>query len=129
MRNMMIKIFSMILLVAMVFFIPTSGVNANTRASTIVVSDVAITVNIDNSFAATVVSFEIENTGSNYQEMNFQISIPPDAFFTNLSINYDKNNYYGQVKETDEAQQEYNEAVESGKSAIKLDKKSVESFP
>ena len=128
MRKTLIKIFSIALLATLVSFIPGFGAGENTRSSSIVVSDPAINVNIDNSFASTEVSFQVENTGSSDQEMVFQIEIPQDAFFTNLSINYDGTKFYGQVKETEVAQQEYDDAVESGKSAIKLDKESVESF-
>ena len=135
MKQLIVKIFTLYLFAAFVLIIPVPGAQGSARSSDIVVrsSDIVvrspeIKCSIENSFAAVKVSFEMENTGSSDGETDFPIEIPDDAFLTNLTIAYNGTNFYGVVKEDEEAQQEYEEAVESGKSAIKIEKNSVTSF-
>ena len=96
--------------------------------SWIEVHDAQIDVSISNSYSTVKVDFEMENTGSFDAETELRITIPSDAFFTNLTIVYGEQMFYGIVKESEEAEHEYEEAVEEGKSAIKLEKLSTTDF-
>lgn len=98
------------------------------RSAGIEVSYTGIDVVVKDSLAVVTVAFSAKNTGSADREMEFSIIIPGDSFFTNLSVNYDGVDYYGVVKEAAQAEVEYDEAVESGKSAIKLTKLSSTHF-
>ena len=120
---------SMILILLAVFLalnIP-SGNAAETRSG-ISVTAPSITVNVDDSFVRVTTSVTLEHTGAGTQEYRYDISIPDDAFLTNLSAEMNDTVYYGQVKEDSVAQKEYDDAVESGKTAIKIEKHSVSSF-
>ncbi len=128
MNQRVVKIFALLLVSAFVLIIPIAGVQGSERSSDLDIRSPEIECSIDNSFAAVRASFEMENTGSADREMDFPIAIPDDAFLTNLTITYDGTSYYGVVKEAEEAQQEYEEAVEEGKTAIKLEKNSVTDF-
>ncbi len=96
--------------------------------SGIEVNNAKIDVTISNSYSTVKVDLEMENPTSSDRETELRITIPSDAFFTNLTIAYGEQMFYGVVKESDEAEHEYEEAVEEGKSAIKLEKLSTTDF-
>jgi len=126
---MMKMIRSMILISLAVFLVLNlpSGDATKTRAG-IKVTAPSITVNIDDSFVRVTTSLTLEHTGAGSHEYQYGISIPDDAFLTNLSAEMNGSVYYGQVKEDSVAQKEFDDAVESGKTAIKIEKHSVTSF-
>ena len=128
MKRLVATICTLYLFTALTLIIPIPGVQGSVRSSDLDIRSPEIECSIDNSFAAVKASFEMENTGSADREMDFPIAIPDDAFLTNLTIAYNDMYYYGIVKEAEEAQQEYEEAVEEGKTAIKLEKISVTDF-
>ncbi len=107
-----------------------SSISFSTAAleSGITVDSPSITVVVDNSFVRVTTSLSLTNNGQNDSEYTYKINIPDDAFLTNLTAAMNGTLYYGQVKEDAQAQQEYDEAVEAGKSAIKIEKYSVTSF-
>jgi len=98
------------------------------RSSNIVVTSPNIAVNIENSFVTATTSLSLTNEGTDPAEFDYPISIPRDAFLTNLTIEYNGSTYYGEVKEARQAEEEYQQAVNESKSAIKLEKISVSDF-
>ncbi len=87
-----------------------------------------VDVVVDNSFVRVTTSVTLTNTNDGTSEYVYRFNIPEDAFLTNLTAEMGGLTYYGRVKVDQEAQQEYDDAVEAGKSAIKIEKYSVSSF-
>ena len=128
MSNITMKLYALLIISAIVIFTPITQARGDTRGSEIIVNNPTVDVRIENAFATTTIAFEIENTGTTDEEMELTFSIPDGAFLVNLSAEMNGTSYNGQVKEDEVAQQEYEEAVESGKTAIKIEKYSVTDF-
>jgi len=102
--------------------------STSAQGSGITVDSPSIKIEVDNSFVRVTTSLSLTNNGQEDSEYTYKISIPDDAFLTNLTAVMNGSKYYGQVKEDEQAQQEYDDAKEAGKSAIKIVKYSTTSF-
>jgi uncharacterized protein YegL len=81
------------------------------------VSSVDIGINIDNSYAVTAVTEVLKNPGTEAANASFNVQVPEGAFISNFSLTVDGTTYYGSVITAQVAQQKYDQAVSSGKTA------------
>uniref|UniRef100_A0AAR2LCL1 Inter-alpha-trypsin inhibitor heavy chain 3 n=1 Tax=Pygocentrus nattereri TaxID=42514 RepID=A0AAR2LCL1_PYGNA len=72
---------------------------------------------INSRYAITVITSRVINRLSESKEVHFQVKIPNNAFISKFSITIDGKTYDGVVKEKEEAQQQYSQAVSRGESA------------
>lgn len=119
----------LIIIIASLLLIPfIPSASADRTRDGINISKPSIEAVVDNSFLTVTTSVSLENGDNATKQYNYHFKIPGDAFLTNLSAEMDGLRYYGRVKGDEEAQQDYQDAVESGKSAIKIEKYTVSSF-
>ena len=122
------RLYSLLIISCLAVSLHIYEARGDARGSEITVNAPTLDVRIENAFATINTAFEIENTGATDEEIELTFSIPDDAFLVNLTAEMNGTRYYGQIKEDEVAQQEYEEAVESGKAAIKIEKYSVTDF-
>ncbi|XP_067243926.1 inter-alpha-trypsin inhibitor heavy chain H3-like isoform X2 [Chanodichthys erythropterus] len=72
---------------------------------------------ITSRYATTVITSRVKNKLNESQEVRFEVKIPKNAFISQFKMTIDGNTYDGVVKEKEEAQQEYCQAVSRGESA------------
>ncbi|XP_067243924.1 inter-alpha-trypsin inhibitor heavy chain H3-like isoform X2 [Chanodichthys erythropterus] len=72
---------------------------------------------ITSRYATTVITSRVANLLTQSQEVHFEVKIPKNAFISRFRMTIDGNTYDGVVKEKEEAQREYSEAVSRGESA------------
>ncbi|KAL7843747.1 hypothetical protein AOLI_G00252590 [Acnodon oligacanthus] len=72
---------------------------------------------INSRYAITVITSRVENRLSESKEVHFQVKIPNNAFISKFRITIDGKAYDGVVKEKEEAQKQYSQAVSRGESA------------
>ncbi|XP_051768562.1 inter-alpha-trypsin inhibitor heavy chain H3-like isoform X2 [Ctenopharyngodon idella] len=72
---------------------------------------------ITSRYATTVITSRVANLLTQSQEVHFEVKIPKNAFISQFRMTIEGNTYDGVVKEKEEAQREYSEAVSRGESA------------
>ncbi|KAF5287093.1 hypothetical protein FQA39_LY16078 [Lamprigera yunnana] len=72
---------------------------------------------IKNRFAHTTVTSKVRNYANKAQEAVFSIILPESAYISGFVMEIDEKNYTAYVKEKEEAQKTYDEAISSGLSA------------
>uniref|UniRef100_A0A673HQ74 Inter-alpha-trypsin inhibitor heavy chain H3-like n=1 Tax=Sinocyclocheilus rhinocerous TaxID=307959 RepID=A0A673HQ74_9TELE len=69
------------------------------------------------AYATTVITSRVANTLNESQEIQFEVKIPKNAFISKFRMVIEGKTYDGVVKEKEEAQQQYSQAVSRGQSA------------
>lgn len=87
-----------------------------------------ITTTIENSYATTHLRFSLENPHNESAEAQIEAMIPERAFISNFSLTFGNKTYHGDVIPKEEAQQKYDEAVASGKSAGMVEARDMKHF-
>uniref|UniRef100_A0A673FJG0 Inter-alpha-trypsin inhibitor heavy chain H4-like n=1 Tax=Sinocyclocheilus rhinocerous TaxID=307959 RepID=A0A673FJG0_9TELE len=72
---------------------------------------------VTSRYATTVITSRVANLLNQSQEVHFEVKIPKDAFISQFRMTIEGKTYDGVVKEKEEAQQQYNQAVSRGQSA------------
>ncbi|RXN23125.1 serine threonine- kinase WNK2-like isoform X1 [Labeo rohita] len=72
---------------------------------------------VTSRYATTVITSRVANLLNQSQEIHFEVKIPKDAFISQFRMTIEGKTYDGVVKEKEEAQQQYNQAVSRGQSA------------
>uniref|UniRef100_A0A671L3Y2 Inter-alpha-trypsin inhibitor heavy chain H4-like n=1 Tax=Sinocyclocheilus anshuiensis TaxID=1608454 RepID=A0A671L3Y2_9TELE len=72
---------------------------------------------VTSRYATTVITSRVANLLNQSQEVHFEVKIPKDAFISQFKMTIEEKTYDGVVKEKEEAQQQYNQAVSRGQSA------------
>ncbi|XP_067243912.1 inter-alpha-trypsin inhibitor heavy chain H3-like isoform X2 [Chanodichthys erythropterus] len=85
---------------------------------------------VTSRYATTVITSRVANTLNESQEIQFEVKIPKTAFISKFRMTIEGKTYDGVVKEKQEAQQQYSEAVSRGQSAglIKSVGRTLEDF-
>uniref|UniRef100_A0A672QPU5 Inter-alpha-trypsin inhibitor heavy chain H3-like n=1 Tax=Sinocyclocheilus grahami TaxID=75366 RepID=A0A672QPU5_SINGR len=72
---------------------------------------------VTSRYATTVITSRVANLLNQSEEVHFEVKIPKDAFISQFRMTIEGKTYDGVVKEKEEAQQQYNQAVSRGQSA------------
>ncbi|XP_030632211.1 inter-alpha-trypsin inhibitor heavy chain H3 [Chanos chanos] len=72
---------------------------------------------VTSRYAITVITSRVANSLSKSQEVHFQVKIPKNAFISKFRMTIEGKTYDGIVKQKEEAQQQYSQAVSRGQSA------------
>uniref|UniRef100_A0A9J8C1Y8 Inter-alpha-trypsin inhibitor heavy chain 3b, tandem duplicate 2 n=1 Tax=Cyprinus carpio carpio TaxID=630221 RepID=A0A9J8C1Y8_CYPCA len=72
---------------------------------------------VTSRYATTVITSRVANTLNESQGIQFEVKIPKNAFISKFRMTIEGKTYDGVVKEKEEAQQQYNQAVSRGQSA------------
>ncbi|RXN36812.1 inter-alpha-trypsin inhibitor heavy chain H3-like isoform X1 [Labeo rohita] len=85
---------------------------------------------VTSRYTTTVITSRVANTLNESQEIQFEVKIPKNAFISKFRMTIEGKTYDGVVKEKEEAQQQYNQAVSRGQSAglIKSVGRTLEDF-
>ncbi|XP_073681751.1 inter-alpha-trypsin inhibitor heavy chain H3-like isoform X2 [Garra rufa] len=85
---------------------------------------------VTSRYATTVITSRVANTLNESQEIQFEVKIPKNAFISKFRMTIEGKTYDGVVKEKEEAQQQYSQAVSRGQSAglIKSVGRTLEDF-
>ncbi|XP_053083116.1 inter-alpha-trypsin inhibitor heavy chain H3-like isoform X2 [Pangasianodon hypophthalmus] len=68
-------------------------------------------------YAITIITSRVANRVNESREVHFQVKIPKNAFISKFRMTIEGKTYDGVVKQKEEAQQQYSEAVSRGESA------------
>ncbi|MFQ5820737.1 MAG: VIT domain-containing protein [Candidatus Heimdallarchaeota archaeon] len=80
-----------------------------------------VNVLIDNGYVVTNVSQEFYNPHDVAVQGTYLFAIPEEAFISNFSLTLDGVKYYGTILPRDQAEEQYQEAVEAGRTAALLE--------
>uniref|UniRef100_A0A672MDA7 Inter-alpha-trypsin inhibitor heavy chain H3 n=1 Tax=Sinocyclocheilus grahami TaxID=75366 RepID=A0A672MDA7_SINGR len=85
---------------------------------------------VASRFAHTVMTTKALNTANASQEVFFEVDLPKTAFITNFSMLTEGRIYVSEVKEKEQARQQYESAVSSGQTAglVKASGRKMEKF-
>ncbi|XP_052424345.1 inter-alpha-trypsin inhibitor heavy chain H3 [Carassius gibelio] len=72
---------------------------------------------VSSRYAITIITSRVTNVLNQSQEVHFEVKIPKDAFISQFRMTIEGKTYDGVVKEKEEAQQQYSQAVSRGQSA------------
>ncbi|XP_041944218.1 inter-alpha-trypsin inhibitor heavy chain H3-like [Alosa sapidissima] len=72
---------------------------------------------VTSRYAITVITSRVANTRDDSNEIDFHVKIPKTAFISKFRMTIDGQTYDGVVKQKEEAQQQYSQAVSRGQSA------------
>ncbi|KAL6464278.1 hypothetical protein MHYP_G00265950 [Metynnis hypsauchen] len=72
---------------------------------------------VTSRYAITVITSRVANRLNESKEVHFQVKIPKNAFISKFRMTIEGKTYDGVVKEKEEAQQQYSQAVSRGESA------------
>ncbi|XP_066527272.1 inter-alpha-trypsin inhibitor heavy chain H3-like [Hoplias malabaricus] len=72
---------------------------------------------VTSRYAVTVITSRVANRLNESKEVHFQVQIPKNAFISRFRMTMEGKTYDGVVKEKEEAQQQYSQAVSRGESA------------
>ncbi|XP_076125331.1 inter-alpha-trypsin inhibitor heavy chain H3-like [Alosa pseudoharengus] len=72
---------------------------------------------VTSRYAITVITSRVTNTRGDSNEIDFHVKIPKNAFISKFRMTIDGQTYDGVVKQKEEAQQQYSQAVSRGQSA------------
>ncbi|XP_058647943.1 inter-alpha-trypsin inhibitor heavy chain H3 [Onychostoma macrolepis] len=98
--------------------------------SQIEVQSMRVDCKVASRFAHTVMTTKALNTANASQEVFFEVDLPKTAFITNFSIEIEGRIYVSEVKEKEQARQQYESAVSSGQTAglVKASGRNMEKF-
>ncbi|XP_067288468.1 inter-alpha-trypsin inhibitor heavy chain H3 [Pseudorasbora parva] len=104
--------------------------SARQSLSQIEVQSMRVDCKVASRFAHTVMTTRALNTGNSSQEVFFEVDLPKTAFITNFSIEIESRIYVSEVKEKEQARQQYESAVSSGQTAglVKASGRHMEKF-
>ncbi|MCI4389936.1 hypothetical protein PGIGA_G00116810 [Pangasianodon gigas] len=72
---------------------------------------------VNSRYAITVITSRVANRLNESKEVHFQVKIPKNAFISKFRMTIEGKTYDGVVKQKEEAQQQYSQAVSRGESA------------
>ncbi|XP_045079699.1 inter-alpha-trypsin inhibitor heavy chain H3-like [Coregonus clupeaformis] len=72
---------------------------------------------VTSRYATTIITSRVANRIDQSQEIEFHVKIPKNAFISQFKMTIDGQTYDGVVKQKEEAQQQYTQAVSRGQSA------------
>ncbi|KAL7843748.1 hypothetical protein AOLI_G00252600 [Acnodon oligacanthus] len=72
---------------------------------------------VTSRYAVTVITSRVANRLNESKEVHFEVKIPKNAFISKFRMTIEGKTYDGVVKEKEEAQQQYSQAVSRGESA------------
>ncbi|XP_066528819.1 inter-alpha-trypsin inhibitor heavy chain H3-like isoform X2 [Hoplias malabaricus] len=72
---------------------------------------------VTSRYAVTVITSRVANRLNESKEVHFQVQIPKNAFISRFRMTMEGKTYDGVVKEKEQAQQQYSQAVSRGESA------------
>uniref|UniRef100_A0A4W4E269 Inter-alpha-trypsin inhibitor heavy chain H3-like n=1 Tax=Electrophorus electricus TaxID=8005 RepID=A0A4W4E269_ELEEL len=72
---------------------------------------------VTSRYAITVITSRVANRLNSSKEIHFQVKIPKNAFISKFKLTTEGKTYDGVVKQKEEAQQQYSQAVSRGESA------------
>ncbi|KAF4107293.1 hypothetical protein G5714_011657 [Onychostoma macrolepis] len=72
---------------------------------------------VTSRYATTIITSRVTNVLNQSQEVYFEVKIPKDAFISQFRMTIEGKTFDGVVKEKEEAQQQYSQAVSRGQSA------------
>ncbi|KAK1800040.1 hypothetical protein P4O66_006547, partial [Electrophorus voltai] len=72
---------------------------------------------VTSRYAITVITSRVANRLNSSKEVHFHVKIPKNAFISKFRMTIEAKTYDGVVKQKEEAQQQYNQAVSRGESA------------
>uniref|UniRef100_A0A673JYS6 Inter-alpha-trypsin inhibitor heavy chain H3 n=1 Tax=Sinocyclocheilus rhinocerous TaxID=307959 RepID=A0A673JYS6_9TELE len=100
------------------------------KISSIKVQSMRVDCKVASRFAHTVMTTKALNTANASQEVFFEVDLPKTAFITNFSIEIEGRIYVSEVKEKEQARQQYESAVSSGLTAglVKASGRNMETF-
>jgi len=104
-------------LLLIVLFPTVALAQAGGFGSTLEIEELRVDGVINNGYAITTISETFTNTADFAQNADFMVTIPEGAFISNFTITMGDKEFYGEVAPKEEAQEEYDEAVEKGQSA------------
>ncbi|XP_066528825.1 inter-alpha-trypsin inhibitor heavy chain H3-like isoform X2 [Hoplias malabaricus] len=97
-------------------FIFISGA-PTTKDQSIDIYSFHINSTVTSRYAVTVITSRVANRLNESKEVHFQVQIPKHAFISRFRMTMEGKTYDGVVKEKEEAQQQYSQAVSRGESA------------
>uniref|UniRef100_A0A671NG59 Inter-alpha-trypsin inhibitor heavy chain H3 n=1 Tax=Sinocyclocheilus anshuiensis TaxID=1608454 RepID=A0A671NG59_9TELE len=94
------------------------------------VQSMRVDCKVASRFAHTVMTTKALNTANASQEVFFEVDLPKTAFITNFSMLIEGRIYVSEVKEKEQARQQYESAVSSGLTAglVKASGRNMETF-
>jgi predicted transcriptional regulator len=111
-----------LMIIALTLIVPTLivGYSGAQTASGLEFGGLIVDTRIENHYAMTTFTGHISNPSEAADDMTFRIEVPDDAMLTNLSITIDGTTSYATIAPKSEAQQDYDDATASGKTATQL---------
>ncbi|XP_016331785.1 inter-alpha-trypsin inhibitor heavy chain H3-like [Sinocyclocheilus anshuiensis] len=91
--------------------------SAKKSLSQIEVQSTRMDCKVASHFVHTVMTTKALNTANASQEVFFEVDLPKTAFITSFSIEIEGRIYVSEVKEKEQARQQYESAVSSGQTA------------
>uniref|UniRef100_A0A3Q1ISU1 VIT domain-containing protein n=1 Tax=Anabas testudineus TaxID=64144 RepID=A0A3Q1ISU1_ANATE len=94
------------------------------------VQSIKVLCTVTSRFAHTVMTSKALNKAKSSQEIFFEVELPKTAFITNFTMEIDGQVHNGEVKEKENAKQEYDQAVSTGQTAglVKASGRKMETF-
>jgi len=94
-----------------------------------IVKELRINSTIISRYATTLVTSRVTNPNiDSSQEVNYQITLPADAFISNFTIEIDGKEYVARVEKKEEAKEEYDAAVAAGQTAAHVQARDTNNF-
>ncbi|XP_030632209.1 inter-alpha-trypsin inhibitor heavy chain H3 isoform X2 [Chanos chanos] len=103
------------LLLICVFLAP--AIKAQSKQRNVDIYSFQINSTVTSRYAITVITSRVANSLNESQEVHFQVKIPKNAFISKFRMTIEGKTYDGIVKQKEEAQQQYSQAVSRGQSA------------
>ncbi len=114
--------------ISMLFFLCLIAIVPVHAQSVAQVDYLNISTHINNGYAVTTVEEKLDNTNNFSITDSFEFLIPEKAFISGFSIIIDGNEYKADILKTAEAEQKFEEATESGRTAGILETRDSELF-
>jgi len=98
-------------------FLTTRSKRETDNKSQLIISSFHVNTNIQFRYARTIVTSVIKNPGSEALEADFMMAIPESSFISNFSMIIKGTEYVSEVKEAEEAEEQYDHALNNGQGA------------
>ncbi|XP_030632203.1 inter-alpha-trypsin inhibitor heavy chain H3 isoform X3 [Chanos chanos] len=99
------------------FFLASVTSEPKTKQQNVDIYSFHINSTVTSRYAITVITSRVANSLDESQEVHFQVKIPKNAFISKFRMTIEGKTYDGIVKQKEEAQQQYSQAVSRGQSA------------
>ncbi|XP_030632200.1 inter-alpha-trypsin inhibitor heavy chain H3 [Chanos chanos] len=99
------------------FFLASVTSEPKTKQRDVDIYSFHINSTVTSRYAITVITSRVANSLNESQEVHFQVKIPKNAFISKFRMTIEGKTYDGIVKQKEEAQQQYSQAVSRGQSA------------